>query len=186
MNESLLLWMTTRLFGRNHKSTKWKMEYYNKIYKVYDADKNLAGYFFPRYDLVEETEDSLKHREKKQMDNEDKIIELMNKSHITVRGGQLMLPMIKLSLLDNEEGLSLDYTIESLTVNLQRTKAWKDWLKINQTEFRIEGIAVYTAREDRNMLSIVLGINSDIVLGEKEVGSSLYLLLDKLQDDGLL
>src|SRR6476646_11732177 len=112
-----------RLFGRNHKSTKWKMEYYNKIYKVYDADKNLAGYFFPRYDLVEETEDGLKHREKKQMDNEDKIIELMNKSHITVRGGQLMLPMIKLSLLDNEEVLGLDYTIVLLTENLKCTIA---------------------------------------------------------------
>ena len=87
------------------------MEYYNKIYKLYDGDKNLAGYFFPRYDLVEETEIRTKQSGENQGDNEDKIIELMNKSHIKVQGGQLLLPMIKLDLLDNEEGLALDYAM---------------------------------------------------------------------------
>ncbi|MDF2768767.1 MAG: hypothetical protein K0S91_1602, partial [Nitrososphaeraceae archaeon] len=27
------------------------MEYEDTIYKIYDWDKNLAGYFFPKYDL---------------------------------------------------------------------------------------------------------------------------------------
>ena len=157
------------MFGRKVHNIKsqWRMEYYNKIYKLYDGDKNLAGYFFPRYDLVEETEIRTKQSGENQGDNEDKIIELMNKSHIKVQGGQLMLPMIKLDLLDNEEGLALDYAIDAWQQISSVQKAWKDWLEINQIEFGIVGIAIYTAREDRNMLSIVLGIDSDIDLEKK-------------------
>ena len=59
-------------------------------------------------------------------------------------------------------------------------------LKQNHKEFEIIGDAVYTAREDRNMLSIVLRIDSAIILGEKEVSMVLHPLLDKLHEDGLL
>jgi hypothetical protein len=59
-------------------------------------------------------------------------------------------------------------------------------LQQNHEEFEITGDAVYTAREDRNMLSIVLRIESAIILGEKEVSIALHPLLDKLHKDGLL
>jgi hypothetical protein len=110
----------------------------------------------------------------------------MNESHGKVKGGQLMLPMVKLNLLDNKDGMDLDYTIQSLELNLQRTKTWKQWIETNHLEFGIIGIAVYTAREDRNMLSIVLYIDSHIILGEKEMGRALSPLLDKLHEDGML
>jgi hypothetical protein len=48
------------------------------------------------------------------------------------------------------------------------------------------GSLVYTAREDRNMLSILLGIKNEVILGEKEVVESLVPLLNKLHEDGLL
>ena len=151
------------------------MEYEDTIYKVYDWDKNLAGYFFPKYDLIQPAKDS-----------DDEIIEKLNKSHEKVRGGNLMIPMIKLNLFDEEEAMDLDYTIEVLEENLQRTRVWKQWLQQNHKEFEIIGDAVYTAREDRNMLSIVLRIESAITLGEKEISMVLAPLLDKLHEDGLL
>jgi hypothetical protein len=94
--------------------------------------------------------------------------------------------MIKLNLFDKEEAIDLDYTIGSLEENLQRTRVWKQWLWQNHKEFKIIGDAVYTAREDRNMLSIVLRIESAFTLGEKEVIMALSPLLDKLHEDGLL
>jgi hypothetical protein len=163
------------LFGIENKKKKWKMEYEDTIYKVYDWDKNLAGYFFPKYDLIQPAKDS-----------DDEIIEKLNKSHEKVRGGNLMIPMIKLNLFDEEEAMDLDYTIEVLEENLQRTRVWKQWLQQNHKEFEIIGDAVYTAREDRNMLSIVLRIESAITLGEKEISMILAPLLDKLHEDGLL
>jgi hypothetical protein len=156
---------------------RWKMEYEDTIYKVYDWDKNLAGYFFPKYDLIQPPEDS---------SYEEEIIEKLNKSHEKVIGGDLMIPMIKLNLFDKEEAIDLDYAIGSLEENLQRTRVWKQWLQQNHKEFEIIGDAVYTAREDRNMLSIVLRIESAITLGEKQVIMVLGPLLDRLHEDGLL
>ena len=153
------------------------MEYEDTIYKIYDWDKNLAGYFFPNYDLLEAPKDSA---------SEEEIIEKLNKSHEKVKGGNLMIPMIKLNLFDKEEIIDLDYTIGALEENLQRTRVWKQWLQQNHKEFEIIGNAVYTAREDRNMLSIVLRMESVITLGEKEVSIVLTPLLDQLHEDGLL
>jgi hypothetical protein len=150
------------------------MEYEDTIYKIYDWNKNLAAYFFPNYNLVETSE------------NEDEIIEKLNQSHQNVRGGNILLPLIKLNLLDKEERIDLDYTIVALEQNLQRTKVWREWLVQNDRKFAITGNAVFTSREDREMLSIALVIDSNIILGEKETLVALTPLLDELHEATLL
>jgi hypothetical protein len=127
--------------------------------------------------------------EHQQEEEEDEVIEGMNKLHENVVGGNLMIPLLKLNLLDIEEGkakMNLNYTIDALEENLHRAKQWKQWLEQNSAEFKVVGNAVYTAREDRNMLSLVLGLDSNIILGEKEIGIVLIPLLDKLHKDGML
>lgn len=162
------------MYGSQNKKSKWKMEYEDTIYKIYDWNKNLAAYFFPNYNLVETSE------------NEDEIIEKLNQSHQNVRGGNVLFPLIKLNLLDKEERIDLDYTIDALEQNLQRTKVWREWLLQNDRKFAITGNAVFTSREDREMLSIVLVIDSNIVLGEKETLVALTPLLDELHEATLL
>lgn len=162
------------MFGNRNKKSKWKMEYEDTIYKIYDWNRNLAGYFFPDYDL-EETED-----------NEDEIIEKLNQSHQNVRGGNILLPMVKLNLLDKEEGMDLDYATVALEQSLQRVKVWKQWLLQNSSQFGINGHAIFTSREDREMLSIGLRIKKDTILGEKEILNPLIPLLDELHEAGLL
>jgi hypothetical protein len=162
------------MFKGQNKKFKWKMEYEDTIYKIYDWNRNLAAYFYPNYDLAETTE------------NEDEFIEKLNQSHQNVKGGNILFPMIKLNLLDKEEGIDLDYTIVALEKNLKRIKVWKEWLVNNDRKFAITGNAVFTSREDRDMLSIALGINSNIILGEKETLVTLTPLLDELHEAGLL
>jgi len=162
------------LLGRAGGKPKWKVEYDNTIYKIYDWDGNLAGYFFPHYGDIEPE------------DQEDEIIDDMTRTHVDVSGSTLLIPMIKLSLLDNHEGMDIDYVISSLEANAERTEIWKKWLYDNAKPLRIAGAAVHTAREDRNMLSIALGIVAPVKLGEKEVRDFLLPLLDKLHEDGLL
>lgn len=172
------------MFGRgNRDNPLWKLEYIDTVYKIYDWDKNLTGYFFPNYDIDVE---NYKDESQDAHEVEDKIIEQMNKEKQSVKGGNVMLPMVKLQLLDNEEGIDLDYVINSLEQNAQRTRKWKQWIHDNHLEFKIFGSSIYTAREDRNMLSIVLGIGSNIILGEKEIGINLRPLLDKLHQDELI
>lgn len=168
---------------------KWTTEYEDTVYKIYDWNKNLAGYFFPKYDAKEAIDDQ---QEELYDDNSDadvddeNTIETLNKSHHVIGGGTLMVPLIKLDLLDKQEGIPLNYAIHSLQQNLQHMRRWEDWLGQNQAEFKIIGSAVYTAREDRNMLSVVLGIGSEVTLGEKEVCLGLTPLLDRLHQDGML
>lgn len=172
------------MFGRGNKDNPlWKLEYIDTVYKIYDWDKNLTGYFFPNYDI---DMDDYKDESQDAHEVEDKIIEQMNKEKQSVKGGNVMLPMVKLQLLDNQEGIDLDYVINSLEQNAQRTRKWKQWIHDNHLEFKIFGSSIYTAREDRNMLSIVLGIGSNIILGEKEIGINLRPLLDKLHQDELI
>jgi hypothetical protein len=185
------------LFNQDNKKKRnksnWKFEYEDTVYKIYDWNKNLAGYFFPKYNLIKQEagarhgNEKAERQEEEEEEDNDRIIERMNKLHETVKGGNLMIPMLRLNLLDNEEGgIDLKYAIEALGENLKRAKQWTQWLEQNYAEFRIVGNALYTAREDRNMLSIVLDINSDIILGEKEIGMQLVPLLDKMHEDGML
>ena len=161
-----------RLFGKRGDSNKWKAEYDDTFYKIYDWDGNLAGYLFPAYSNIEPKD-------------EETIIEL-NRIHAQATEGTLLLPMVKLNLLDNSEGMGIDYVISSLEANKERTNRWKEWLCDNAEPFNIANSAVYTAREDRNMLSIALDIVEKFYLGEKEVRDFLSPLLDKLHEDGLL
>ena len=161
-----------RLFSKRGSSNKWKAEYDYTLYKIYDWDGNLAGYLFPTYKDIEPKD-------------EEVIVEL-NRIHVQVTEGTLLLPMVKLNLLDNNEGIDIDYVISSLQANIERTNRWKKWLHDNAEPFNIAGSAVYTAREDRNMLSISLDIVETFNLGEKEVRDFLSPLLDKLHEDGLL
>ena len=164
-----------RLFGkRGNNSNKWKAEYDDRLYKIYDWGGNLAGYMFPAYRDIEPKEE------------DEEIIAELNRIHAQVTQGTLLLPMVKLNLLDNSEGMDMDYVISSLEANTERTNRWKKWLHDNAEPFSIAGSAVYTAREDRNMLSIALGIVATFSLGEKEVRDFLSPLLDKLHADGLL
>lgn len=181
------------MFGRGNKQDGlWKVEYIDTVYKVYDWDKNLTGYLFPNYDIDLDAyrDDSNSNDKNDELlpdhEIEENIIEQMIKEKKTVRGGNLMLPMVKLQLLDHSEGIHLDYVISSLEQNAQRTRKWKQWISDNREEFQIFGNSIYTAREDRNILSIVLGIGLNLVLDEKELRKDLRPLLDKLHQDGLI
>lgn len=153
---------------------KWKVEYDYTYYKVYDGNGDLAGYFFPHYGSIVPEE------------KEDEIIEQMHKRHEDVHEGTLLVPMAKLDLLDNEEGVDIDYAIGSLEANLARSKEWKGWMAKHADEFSVFGSSVHTAREDRNMLSIAIGLKGRVTLGEKEVKEFLTPVLDRLHHDGLL
>ncbi|HVX02651.1 MAG TPA: hypothetical protein VHA09_05820 [Nitrososphaera sp.] len=162
---------------------KWKVEYDYTYYKVYDNKGALAGYFFPHYSR---DPSSPKDGDEDDNRNDEESIERLNKNHELVSQGTLLVPMTKLDLLDHEEGISVDHAIESLDANLVRTRFWKDWLTRNAKELSLYGASVHTAREDRNMLSLAIGISGDITLGEKEVKEFLTPLLDRLHEDGLL
>jgi hypothetical protein len=174
------------LFNR-HSRFEWSLEYEDALYKIYDSAKRLAGYFFPDYSSTDQNTDELaSNGELGHGLDEDSALRLMNKKHKQVQGGSMMLPMLKLELLDNQSGITINDVVDSLDRNTRTADIWRTWLSQNSTLLGIVGSLVYTAREDRNMLSIVLIIRDRIILGEKETMKSLAPILNKLHEDGLL
>lgn len=162
------------MLGRKNSKFEWGIEYYDTVYKIYDKDNNLTGYFFPNYPNAEEDVD------------EDDFIMDLNKSHTPVNGGSLLLPMLKLNLLDIEEGLSLENVIEQLEINIRRVNEWKQWFLSNKNQFKISECLVYTAREDREMLSIVMKLNLEFRLSNKEISISLTPILNNLSEFSMI
>lgn len=162
------------MFGRNNSRTsRWKVDFYDSVYKIYDKDGNLTGYLFPNYPKINE-------------ENEDSVTLELAKSHSVVTGGSLMLPMVKLNLLDIEEGQSLDEVIDKLAINIKKARQWQVWCASNKDKYDILGHEVYTAREDKQMLSIVLDLGSQFTLGTKQIASFISPILDDLSTEGMI
>ncbi len=150
------------------------MEYEDTYYKVYDWDGKLCGYFFPHY---------------KDGDSEgehDELVEQLNKDHAQLDEGTLLVPMLRLDLLDSETAIPVGQVVSSLESGKARAVKWNEWLSQNAPTFSIRAAGAHTAREDRNMLSIAMGLQGKIILDEKELAPLLRPLLDKLHADGLL
>lgn len=172
------------MFLRKDKDNKkWKIEYDETIFKIYDRNNDLAGYFFPNYGFMSDQKSNSDNGE----EVEETIIDAMNKEHKEVSGGEILVPLVKLDLLDIEdEHVDLDSAYLRMEADLQRMDAWKSWMRSNLDRYNIIGNGIYTSREDRNMLSIALHLNSQFVLHEKEVGLKLKPILDSLSECGLL
>jgi len=173
-------------FSKRKDNKLWKLEYFDTVYKIYDWDKKLAGYFFPNYDEPYKENMETLDKQKYDYDEETIYIENLHRQNKKVYGGNLMLPMIKLNLLDEQNGIDLEYAISSLEENIRKAKEWKMWINENFTEFSIAGASLFTSREDRNMLSIVIGLSKYITLGEKELLIMLEPLLNRLHENGMI
>ena len=152
----------------------WKGEYEDTIYKIYDWDNNLAGYFYPTYNIQRISE----------MEEEETIVK-MNENKDKVQGGHLMVPFLKLDLLDIDT-LNIDEVIYRLQTNIQRALIWKKWIEDNKYKFNLVESLVCTSREDRNLLAVLFMINKEIILDEKVLVKEISPILDQLHIDQLL
>ena len=159
---------------RKKEKRNWKCEYDDTIYKIYDWDDNLAGYFYPLYNI----------RGKNEMDEEEIMVK-MNEKKEKIQGCHLMIPFLKLNLLDIDY-LTIDETISNLQNSIQRAITWKKWIEDNRNKFNLSNSLICTSREDRNLLAVLLEINKQIILDEKIIVREITPMLDQLHIDELL
>ena len=162
---------------------KWKIEYDETIYKIYDKNNDLAGYFFPDYGLVL---DQKSNEDQKEEEDEETVIEAMNEEHKDLPRGEVLVPLVKLDLLDIEdEHIELDVAYKRMEADLQRMDAWKTWMKSNSDKFGIMEMEFIHPGKTGTCYQISLQLNSQFVLHEKEIGQKLKPILD-LNESGLL
>jgi hypothetical protein len=88
--------------------------------------------------------------------------------------------MLRLNILDVEEGQNLENIIDQLSLNVKRAQEWTNWYISNRERYEISKCVAYTSREDRQMLIIDLSLGLKVTLGKKEILTSLTPILEDL------
>jgi hypothetical protein len=150
----------------------WTIEQEDAYFKIYDSKKTLAGYFAPEYGDIQPE------------DKADQVMQEMLKNHDPVKGGYLMLPLVKFGIFEDGKEMNLAYLEQQLQQVYTRIMAWKNLV----TEKGIEHHKILISHTDHDMLSITLGIifTSPVPLEKKEILSNLGGILDFANQKGLL
>ncbi len=150
----------------------WTIEQEDVYFKIYDSRKTLAGYFAPEYGDIQPE------------DKAEQVIHEMLKNHDPVKGGYLMLPLVKFNIFEDGKEMNLAYLEQQLQEVYTRIMAWKNLV----TEKGIEHHKILISHTDHDMLSITLGIifPSPVPLEKKEILGNLGGILDFANQKGLL
>jgi hypothetical protein len=150
----------------------WTIDQEDVYFKIYDTRKTLVGYFAPEYGDIQPE------------DKADKVIQEMLKNHDPVKGGYLMLPLVKFGMFEDGMEMNLDYIEQQLRHVNDKILAWKNLL----TQKEIAHHKVLISHTDHDMLSITLGIifPSHVQLEKKEILGNLENILDFASQKGLL
>jgi len=150
----------------------WTIDQEDAYFKIYDSRKTLAGYFAPEYGDIQPE------------DKAEQVIQEMLKNHDPVKGGYLMLPLVKFNIFEDGKEMNLAYLEQQLQEVYTRIMAWKNLV----TEKGIEHHKILISHTDHDMLSITLGIifQSPVPLEKKEILGNLSGILDFANQKGLL
>ncbi len=150
----------------------WTIDTEDAYFKIYDTRKTLVGYFAPEYGDIQPE------------DKAEQVIQDMLKNHDPVKGGYLMLPLVKFNIFEDGKEMNLAYLEQQLQEVYTRIMAWKNLV----TEKEIEHHKILISHTDHDMLSITLGIifPSPVPLEKKEILGNLGSLLDFANQKGLL
>ena len=150
----------------------WILEREGYYFKIYDESKNIAGYFAPEYGEIYPE------------DKADEVIEEMHKRHEKIKGGYMMLPLVKFGIFQEGQEMNLDYLAEKVNDVNSRVSLWKRLL--SNEDVRQHKITV--SHTDHDMLSITLDLifSSQVALEKTQLRNELGKILDAIHQEGLL
>jgi len=148
----------------------WKLDLEDYFYKIYDSNKQIAGYFDPDYGLIHSA------------DEEFEQIQQMHKNADKIARGFLTLPMVKFGIFDQQSVQIADLQTQVEQASL-RISHWDKYLQDSPTSHTIT-----VSHTDPDMLSVALEIKfqEHVPLDKKILGEKLAPILDQLQKLGLL
>ena len=149
----------------------WKLEREEDYFKIYDENKNIAGYFDPEYGEI-----FPEHKI-------NEIIEQMHKNHDRIPGGHLMVPMVKFEMFNDDQEMNFDFLSKRLDAAKERIMRWQKFISCQQLNHRIR-----VSHTDQYMLSITFPISfpTPVKLDKKLVLDELKTILDSLHELDLL
>ena len=149
----------------------WNLDRDEDYFRIFDSNKDIAGYFDPDYgDLFPQ-------------ENAEQLIDQMHKNHDKISGGFVMIPFAKFGIF-NEENLSIEQIESQLRNVLSRTTLWKNFL----SELKIPIHFIKVSHTDNDMLSITfpLKFSNPTPLDKKSLINEIEPILDLMQKQGLV
>lgn len=148
----------------------WKLDLEDYFYKIYDSDKQIAGYFDPDYGVIHSSDDEFEQ------------IQRMHKNADKIARGFLILPMVKFGIFDEQSMHVHDLQAQVEQARL-RIEHWSGYLQ----EFPYSH-SITVSHTDPDMLSVTLEVRfkEHVPLDRKMLGQRLEPVLDRLHDLGLL
>ena len=150
----------------------WKLEREEGYFKIFDENKNVAGYFDPEYgDIFPE------HKV-------NEIIEEMHKKHDKIPGGYLMVPMVKFDIFNSEQEMAMDYLQARIDDAKERIARWREFVLAQ----RHSDHKIRVSHTDSDMLSITFPVSfpEPVPLEKNLVLGALEFILNSLHEKGLL
>ena len=150
----------------------WKVEREDDYFRIYDSNKDIAGYFDPDYG-------ELFPKEK-----EEELIENMHKNHDKIPGGFLMVPMLKFGIYNSENGINISQLQNHLDSAKDRLSKWKNFISEIGNEYH----TIQVSHTDHDMLSITFPIRFEkpIPLEKNSILEEIEPILDSMQKQSLL
>jgi len=148
----------------------WKLDLEDYFYKIYDSNKQIAGYFDPDYGQIRSADDEFEQ------------IQQMHKNADKIARGFLTLPMAKFGVFDQQSIQISDLQARVEQASL-RIASWDRYLQDSPLSHTIT-----VSHTDPDMLSIALEIRfqEHVPLDRRALGEKLAPILDQLQKLGLL
>ena len=150
----------------------WKLELEDSYFKIYDDRKTIVGYFAPEYGEIYPE------------DRAEQVIQEMLKRHDKIKGGYMMLPLVKFGIFEEGKEMNLGYIQKQLVEANNRLALWKNLM----AKIAIMHHKVLVSHTDHDMLSITLGIifASPVSLEKNDLQNELGQILDLGHQMGLL
>ncbi|HET6457930.1 MAG TPA: hypothetical protein VFG24_03515 [Nitrosopumilaceae archaeon] len=151
---------------------QWHLEREGDYFRVFDENKNIAGYFAPEYGDIFPQEKT------------DDVIEEMHKNHEKIPGGYLLLPMIKFGIFSLASEIDMDYLDARMDEVRDRILWWKNFIASQKNQNH----KIRVSHTDPDMLSITFPVTFavPVPLEKNVLLEELRSTLDVLNTQGLL
>ncbi|VVC06138.1 Uncharacterised protein [uncultured archaeon] len=151
---------------------QWKLEREGDYFRIFDENKNIAGYFAPEYGDIFPQEKA------------DDVIEEMHKKHEKIPGGYLLLPMIKFGIFSLDSEIEIDYLEARMDEVRDRILWWQKFIASQKNQNH----KIRVSHTDPDMLSITFPIAFavPVPLEKNILLEELRSTLDVLNNQGLL
>ena len=151
---------------------QWKLDREGDYFRIFDENKNIAGYFAPEYgDIFPE-------------EKINEVVEEMHKKHEKIPGGYLILPMVKFGIFSLDNEIDLDYVEARIDEARDRILWWHKFI----TSQKNQNHKIRVSHTDPDMLSITFPISFKTLLPleKSTILEELRPTLDSLNNQGLL